>query len=128
MKIAIATEGSQVALHFGRCPEYSLYDIEDGLVKEKTVVPNPGHAPDVLPKYLSELGVICIITGGMGVRAQNLFESKKVKTIVGATGNVDDVAKAFANGTLKGGESLCERGQGKHDKDHDCKHHDHSDK
>lgn len=124
MKIAIATEGSMVALHFGRCPEYTIYDVKDGSVAGKAIIPNPGHEPGFLPEYLSNLGVSCIIAGGMGMRAQNLFAGKNIQTVVGATGSVDEVAKAFAAGTLRGGESLCEHGQGEHLRKHDCGHHE----
>ena len=123
MRIAIATEGSHVAPHFGRRPEYTLYNVKDGSVAEKTVVPNPGHEPGFLPEYLSNLGVSCIIAGGMGMRAQNLFAGKNIQTVVGATGLVDDVAKSFAAGVLRGGESLCEHGQGKSSSDPNCEHH-----
>jgi predicted Fe-Mo cluster-binding NifX family protein len=124
MKIAIATEGSTVAPHFGRCPEYTLYNVKDGSVTDKTVIPNPGHEPGFLPEYLSKLGVSCIIAGGMGMRAKNLFAGKSIQTVVGATGLVDEVAEAFAAGTLKGGESLCEHGQGEHPGNHNCGHHE----
>ncbi len=124
MKIAISTDGSMVAPHFGRCPEYTIYDVKDGSVADKTVIPNPGHEPGFLPEYLSKLGVSCIIAGGMGMRAQNLFAEKNIQTVVGATGSVDEVAKSFAAGTLAGGESLCEHGKGGHTGDHNCGHHD----
>jgi predicted Fe-Mo cluster-binding NifX family protein len=123
MKIAIATEGSAVALHFGRCPEYTMYNVKAGSITDKTIIPNPGHEPGFLPEYLSKLGVSCIIAGGMGMRAKSLFAGKNIHTVVGATGLVDDVAKSFAAGTLKGGESLCEHGQSEHSKAHNCGHH-----
>lgn len=128
MKIAVATEGSAVAPHFGRCPEYTLYNVKDGSVSDKTVIPNPGHEPGFLPEYLSKLGVSCIIAGGMGMRAKNLFAEKNIQTVVGVTGLVDEVAKAFAAGTLRGGESLCEHGQTEHQRSHNCEHdEDHGD-
>ena len=124
MKIAIATEGTKVAPHFGRCSEYTLYNVTDGSVADKTVIPNPGHEPGFLPEYLSKLGVSCIIAGGMGMRAQNLFTAKNIETVVGVTGFVDDVAKSFAAGALKGGESLCEHGQSERRMNHNCGHHE----
>ena len=32
MKIAISTDGDFVSAHFGRCPEYTILDIENGKV------------------------------------------------------------------------------------------------
>ena len=35
MKLAVATENGQVAEHFGHCPEFTIYDVEDTQVKAK---------------------------------------------------------------------------------------------
>ncbi|NLS44985.1 MAG: dinitrogenase iron-molybdenum cofactor [Firmicutes bacterium] len=123
MKIAIATDGSVVAPHFGRCGGYTIYDVENGSIVDKTVVPNPGHEPGFLPEYLQKLNVSCIIAGGMGVRAKELFEAKNIEAIVGVTGPVDDAAQSYASGVLTAGDSLCERGQGKGRMDPNHDHH-----
>lgn len=79
MRIAVATENGQVAQHFGRCPEYTLLDVESGQIRSKVVIPNPGHQPGFLPPYLAEKGVSCIIAGGMGPSAQDLFDRHRGK-------------------------------------------------
>jgi len=113
MKIAISTDSGQVSAHFGRCPEFTIVEIEDGKVKKKEVIPNPGHATGFIPKFLHDKGVECIIAGGMGFRAQGFFDEFGIKTIVGVSGKVDDVIEQLAKGKLKGGESLCKPGLGK---------------
>jgi len=57
--------------------------------------------------------VECIIAGGMGSRATGLFADRGIKTVLGVTGNVDNVIEEILKGTLKGGESLCRPGSGK---------------
>lgn len=125
MKIAIATDGNSVAQHFGRCPEYTLADISGGEVKNKVVIPNPGHEPGFLPGYLARMGVSCVIAGGMGPRAQGLFNQHNIQTFVGVTGNVDQVIQSFVNGQLKSGESLCDHPHDVHGGHGDgyCHHH-----
>jgi len=124
MKVAIATDGNFVAQHFGRCPEYTLADISGGEVVNKVVIPNPGHEPGFLPGYLAKMGVSCIIAGGMGPRAQNLFTQHNIETYVGVTGVVDQVIRSYLNGQLKSGESLCEHPNGGHGDGHGrCHHH-----
>jgi predicted Fe-Mo cluster-binding NifX family protein len=113
MKIAISTDNGMVSAHFGRCPEFTIIDIEDGKLKGKDTVPNPGHHPGFLPKFLHDRGVACIIAGGMGFRAQGLFAEEGIQTILGISGSVDEVIKKILSGTLKGGESLCRPGSGK---------------
>ena len=49
----------------------------------------------------------------MGQRASMLFAEQGIETMVGISGNVDDVIKSAIKGTLKGGQSLCKPGAGK---------------
>lgn len=108
MKVAVATEGAYVSAHFGRCPEYTIFDIDDGEIKDKKVIPNPGHQPGFLPRYMNEMGVECIICGGMGPRAQELFTQQNIKTMVGIQGLVDEVINLYIKGELVSGVSTCD--------------------
>lgn len=113
MKYAISTDGEQVSAHFGRCPEFTILEIEKGEVTKKERVANPGHHPGFLPEFLGERGVGCIVAGGMGPRAQALFSDRKIRAILGVEGAVADVIEKLAAGTLNGGESLCSPGEGR---------------
>ena len=113
MKTAISTDGDYVSAHFGRCPSYTIFDAENSKILNKERVDNPGHQPGFIPQFLHEKGVECIIAGGMGMRAQNLFKDFNIKTILGISGKIDDVIEEIKNNTLKGGESLCKPGAGK---------------
>jgi predicted Fe-Mo cluster-binding NifX family protein len=42
MRFALSTDGAFVSAHFGRCPTFTLVDIENGKVVKKTEVSNPG--------------------------------------------------------------------------------------
>jgi len=74
MRIAISTDGEQVSAHFGRCPAFTILDIDDGRVVGKEVIENPGHQPGFIPQFLHDKGVNCIIAGGMGPRAAEIFQ------------------------------------------------------
>ena len=108
MKLAIAQSGHEVATHFGRCPHYGLVVVEDGRVISHETIDNPGHEPGFLPGYLAERGVECIIAGGMGPRARDLFIEQGIEVIVGVTGLVDETITAYLDGQLTAGNSLCE--------------------
>jgi predicted Fe-Mo cluster-binding NifX family protein len=112
MIIAIATEGNQVAGHFGRCPSYTLVTVENGKELERKTIDNPGHQPGFLPQFLHELGARCIVAGGMGPRAQALFDEQGIETVVGVAGPINDVVHSFLKGTLSSGESTCHHGPG----------------
>ena len=113
MKVAISTDGGFVSAHFGRCPSFTIVEVKEGKVTGKKVVDNPGHQPGLIPQFLKEKGVECIVAGGMGMRATGLFTEFGIRTIVGISGAVEDVIKQVQEGTLKGGESLCKPGSGK---------------
>ena len=120
MKIVISTENNSVSSHFGRCPQFTIVDIADGKIISKEIIENPGHQPGFLPQFFAEKGIECIIAGGMGVRAQSLFVQYSIETVLGVTGSIEDTIKKILDGTLEGGESLCDRALGKH---RECNHH-----
>jgi len=113
MKVAISTDGDIVSAHFGRCPSFTIVDVENGAVKSCEEIGNPGHSPGFIPEFLKSKNVECIIAGGMGARASMLFNEFGIKTMVGVTGKIEDVIKQFTEGNLKSGDSLCNPGAGK---------------
>ena len=106
-KIAIPSDGDQFAQHFGRCPEYNIFEIENDEIKNQKVISNPGHQPGFLPKFLSEKGVDCIICRGMGRKAQDLFDENNIEVILGVSGNFEEKVNSYIKGELEEGENLC---------------------
>jgi len=113
MKIAISTDGDEVSPHFGRCPHFTIIEVEDNKLLDKKIIENPGHRSDYLPRFLSGIGVKCIVAGGMGIRAKGQFNRECIETILGVRGKVDEVIDKIKGGSLKGGEGICEPGMGK---------------
>jgi len=114
MKIAIATDNNQVSEHFGRCPEYTIFEVtQDCQIAASKKVANPGHQPGAIPEFLSNLGATHVICGGMGRRAQDLFEQNNIETVLGVQGSVPEVINAFLKGDVISGNSLCKEGSGK---------------
>jgi len=112
MKVAVSTDRGFVSAHFGRCPSYTIFDIEEDKILSREETPNPGHQPGFLPQFLSERGVRCIIAGGMGPRAQGLFAQKGIDTIIGVQGTVDEAIDKFLRQELVPGEDLCDHRHG----------------
>jgi len=113
MKIAISTDRGFVSPHFGRCPTFTIIEIENGDVLKLEEITNPGHHPGYLPQFLSEKGVSCIICGGMGQRARPLFAERGIDVVMGISGKVDEAVEKFVKGELVGGESWCTPGSGR---------------
>jgi len=113
LKIAISTDGSSVSAHFGRCPSFTIAEIDNDQVVKKETIANPGHHPGFLPEFLHGQGVSCIIAGGMGQRARMLFNEKGIEAIMGIEGSVDGVIAQYAKGQLEGGANTCRPESGK---------------
>ena len=108
IRIAVATDNGAVARHFGRCPEYTIFEVRDGKVVRRTVVSNPGHEPGFLPRFLGEMGISAILAGGMGPRAQALFEQQGIRAVVGLEGPVDRAVETYLRGVLPDGDNACQ--------------------
>lgn len=94
--------GSLVSEHFGRCPYFTLAEIEDNTIKSIAVIDNPlahNHAPGQIPAFIHQQGATVILAGGMGHRAVTFFEQYGLEVVTGATGTV-------------GHGVFCELGQG----------------
>ena len=128
MRVAIAEENGSVSQHFGRTRNYLFVDIEAGKVISKKLVPNPGaanHQPGQLPKFVAENKADWVVAGGMGPMAVNLFQQNNIQVVTGIQGSTDEVIQKILDGTLQGGQSLCEHAHlspEEHGKHHDQVH------
>ncbi len=120
-KVAVPSEEGNVARHFGRCPEYTIFELDGSQILHKERLENPGHSPGFLPRFLKEKGVDCILAGGMGRKAKDLFDSAGIEVVTGITGPVEAGLKSYLKGTLTTSqEDLCD-----HSGDDDHSHHHH---
>lgn len=111
MKYAVPVSGGVLCLHFGHCEQFALIDVDD-VKKEiikKELVPAPEHQPGLLPPWLAQLGVNCVIAGGMGMNALNLFNNQGIKVIVGALeDHPDKLVMDYLKGKLATGDNVCD--------------------
>ena len=119
-RIAVPTNNGQVAQHFGRCPKYTICEVEDCNILNTEVIENPGHKPNFLPNYLSDLNVDIVLAGGMGQKAFNLFQQNNIEVVTGASGIVKDSVKAYLNNELDTKSDICDHGES-----HQHGHHHH---
>ena len=111
MKIAIPLHEGKLCQHFGHCDVFAVIDADTNSKKttnRKDLTP-PLHEPGVLPKWLHEMGVNVIIAGGMGQRAQQLFNQNQIEVVVGAPVDTpENIVSAYLNKTLQSGENICD--------------------
>ncbi len=108
MKVAVSTDSGKVSEHFGRCPQFTIAEIEGGKVVKKEVIENPGHSTGFLPRFFHEKGIETVIAGGAGFRAQGFFKEYGISLLLGVSGSVEEALQSFAQGKLESGKNTCE--------------------
>jgi len=115
-RIAIAAEGDQgleanVSAHFGRCPYYTIVEVEGEEITLNYHVENPFYsshgAPGQVPGFIHDQGAQVIIAGGMGQRAVGFFNEFGIEAVTGAAGKVQAVVDGYLHGAISG-VSPCE--------------------
>jgi ATP-binding protein involved in chromosome partitioning len=111
MRIAIPMVNGKLSAHFGHCEAFALVDadLENKTITSTEIQAAPAHEPGLLPRWLAAHGAQTIIAGGMGGRAQGLFEQQNIKVVVGApTDTPDAIVTAWLQGALTVGENVCD--------------------
>lgn len=115
MKVAIAMDGNNVSGHFGKCENFTVIEIENSKVINKTILNTSGNQHGLLPGFLASNDINAVIAGGMGEGARQNLISNNIEIFSGVIGNIDDVINEYMNGTLKTNNTICT----KHDHPHD---------
>ncbi|HOC39250.1 MAG TPA: NifB/NifX family molybdenum-iron cluster-binding protein [Thermodesulfobacteriota bacterium] len=113
---------AQISMHFGRCPYYTLVDVDGEAVKAVNVVANPyfnNHTPGVVPRFIHSQGANVMIAGGMGPRAIDLFTGFGIEVATGVGGQAGNVLEAYLAGKVQGIVACS------HDHDHEGEHCQH---
>ena len=111
MRIAIPLTNGKLSQHFGHCEQFAIIEVDGDSksIKNQELVSPPPHEPGILPRWLSELHVNLIISGGMGRRAHQLFAQNQIEVVVGApVDSAENLASAYLEGTLQCGENICD--------------------
>ena len=111
MKCAVPVSGGSVATHFGHCEQFAMFDVDEESkeVIGKELVSSPGHQPGLLPEWLAGQGVSVVIAGGMGSRAQNLFQQNSISVVLGVLeSDPEKAVLSYIDGELATGGNICD--------------------
>jgi predicted Fe-Mo cluster-binding NifX family protein len=111
MKYAIPCEGGVLCPHFGHCQQFAIIETDDQSrsIRSRADLTPPPHEPGVLPMWLHDQGVHVIISGGMGPKAQSLFESNGIEVVIGASrGEPEQLVTDHLQGALVTGANACD--------------------
>jgi len=105
---------SKMSMHFGRCPFFTLVDVEEGKLTNAQVVANPAfenHVPGAVPEFIRDQKVNMMIAGGMGPKAIDMFAGFGIEVATGVGGKVEKVLNAYLEGRVQG-TAPCEHDHG----------------
>jgi predicted Fe-Mo cluster-binding NifX family protein len=101
--------GGKLSPHFGHCEQFALFDVTDKSIQGRRDLTPPPHEPGVLPRWLKEQGVNLVIAGGMGQRAQSLFEQQGIEVVCGAPAqDPGEAVQSYLSGSLETGDNACD--------------------
>ncbi|MBN2489860.1 MAG: NifB/NifX family molybdenum-iron cluster-binding protein [Planctomycetes bacterium] len=114
MRIAMPVQNGRLCEHFGHAPQFAIFavDTEQKRIESEQVLDAPPHEPGVLPAWLSAQKVDVVLTGGMGMRAQQLFAEQGMRVVTGVSAaGARETVEAYLAGTLAAGGNVCDHPQ-----------------
>ncbi len=106
---AIPTESGKLCAHFGHCEKFAVVETEENKVVGVNFLTPPVHQPGVYPKFLADNGVSVIISGGMGMKAQDLFAQNNIEVCMGVEAESPEfLVQLYLDGKLIVGENKCD--------------------
>jgi Mrp family chromosome partitioning ATPase/predicted Fe-Mo cluster-binding NifX family protein len=111
LRIAVPVVQDRLSSHFGHCETFEFFDVdvENKKILHTESVAAPPHEPGFLPTWLHEKEADIILAGGMGQRAQGLFQEKGIRVLIGAPSDTPrSIVENYLNGSLQLGENICD--------------------
>ena len=84
LKFALPVDDGKLSDKFGHASHFAIFQVKDGSVGPKELVPTPPHEPGGIPEWLEEMGITHVIAGTLGEKAQTLLTKKGIEVIAGA--------------------------------------------
>ena len=127
MRIAVTYENGMIFQHFGHTAHFAIYDVQDGSVTAKVVLPTMGSGHGALAGFLKNAQVDVLICGGIGGGAQMALQQAGIQLYGGVQGSADDAVNALIANQLDYNPDVhCDHHDHEHH-DHDCGSHNCSD-
>lgn len=106
---AIPTENGVLCAHFGHCQNFAVVKTDGQKIVSTEYVTPPGHQPGVYPGFLAQQGVNVVISGGMGVMAQELFSQNNIEVCIGVGSEIPEkLVEKYLAEELQTGQNLCD--------------------
>ena len=108
MIIAVTTEGENIFQHFGKSPQFTLFETEDSRIKSEKVIDTSDSGHSALIDVLKSNSVEVLICGGIGGGAVNGLTAAGIEVVAGVSGSVKDAVIKYLSGEKLGsGQPTC---------------------
>jgi len=108
-KFAIPTVNNLLTPHFGHCEKFAIVETENNSVVSVNYIRPPVHQPGTYPRFLASKGINIIISGGMGIKAQDLFAQNNIEICIGVpSGSPHELVEQYLRDELQTGQNLCD--------------------
>ena len=107
-KIALPVINNSLSPHFGNSTQFKIYYIENRAIVKEDLIPAPTHQPGSFPNLLIDRGVSDVITGGIGLKAIEIFNKHKINVFVGVNmKDMKELVQDYLDGILETDGNLC---------------------
>jgi predicted Fe-Mo cluster-binding NifX family protein len=106
-RVAIARVGDAVAPHISQAEAFAVYDCAAGEAVRVGDLEMPSLSVGFVLAFLQGHGIDAVIAGNTGGGFRALLAGNGIEVVRGVEGPVEDVARAYAAGTLERAEVAC---------------------
>ena len=107
MKIAVACDGLETALHALYCESFMVYTVSKGIVVGCQNLPNPQVDAIELAHLLHDLGVQVFISHGVEADIAKQLCYADIEVVSGVEGSPKAVVDSYLSSTLIGVDEMC---------------------
>jgi predicted Fe-Mo cluster-binding NifX family protein len=93
MKMAVALFGNRISPHFGSSPRVLLLEVENGVIRQKSLKTVGAKGPMEMARRLVELGVERLICGGILRSCKEWLIAKGVSVLDNQKGKAEELLK-----------------------------------
>ncbi len=105
MRIAVASQGLDVAPWFLHCSSYMCYRVERGLITDCHNMPNLSMSSQQTAHLMHDLGITVVLANNMEGSAKTALEAAGIEVVEGMSGTASAAARQYVTNTLAGTES-----------------------
>lgn len=102
MRIAVASQGLDVASKVLRCASYMCYRVDRGMIVDCQNMPNLSLPPAQLATLMKDLGVTVMLAQTVEPSARAALEQAGIEVETGSTGTASRAARTYLAHTLAG--------------------------